>query len=365
MNERNFQPNWMSAPGATIADILKEQGLSIDDFAKLMGCSQTRAERLLGGREAITIEMAKLLAQRVGGSTSFWMSREQQYRDDVGYLQSEGDRSAADIWLSELPVRDMTKFGWFASNGTHESKIAACLDFFGVTNVRAWREKYRDVLSVVSFRTSPAFESQPGAVLAWLRYGEIKSAEIDCEAWDSEKFADALFAIRKLTRVKEPNSFVPELQQICAGCGVALIIARAPSGCRASGATRFISTDKAMILLSFRFLSDDQFWFTFFHEAGHLLLHNKNALFLEDGSDVTVDEEIEANRFAGDILVPPHVQPILRSTPLTKENIIRAAVRIGVSRGIIVGQLQHMDRIKPTQFNWLKRRYNWGQIYAG
>ena len=117
-----------------------------------------------------------------------------------------------------------------------------------------------------------------------------------------------------------------------------------------------------MILLSFRYLSDDQFWFTFFHEAGHLLLHNNKALFLEDGSDVTRDEENEANVFAENILVPPAMRSELATMPLTKQDIMRAAVRLGVARGIVVGQLQHMKRIKPSQFNYLKRRYNWNQI---
>jgi HTH-type transcriptional regulator/antitoxin HigA len=362
MNEKSFQPEWMSAPGGTIADILTQQKLTVDEFAELMHYSQERVGKLLSGREAITTEVAKLLESKIGGSARFWMSREEQYRDDVGRLQSEGNGIAANVWLSELPVNDMIKLGWLTREASAESKVAACLQFFGVPNVSVWREKYRDVLSVVLFRTSPTFESQPGAVLAWLRYGEIKSMQVECKPWNAKRFASELLKIRKLTRAKDPDSFVSELRRICADCGVALVIARTPSGCRASGATRFISSKKAMILLSFRYLSDDQFWFTFFHEAGHLLLHNDKAIFIEDGSDVTLDEENEANNFAENLLVPHETRSELQKMPLTKHDIIRTAVKIGISRGIVVGQLQHMKRIRPSQFNWMKRRYNWNQI---
>jgi plasmid maintenance system antidote protein VapI len=362
MDDKSFQPEWMSAPGATINDILKAKKLSVERFGELMAYSHRRVSRLLCGQEAITIEVAKHLESKIGGSAKFWMSREQQYRDDVGHLQSEGDATAASVWLSELPVRDMIKLGWLACDPSAESKVASCLKFFGVSNVKMWRERYRDVLSAVSFRTSPTFESQPGAVLAWLRYGQIRSMLIECKDWDRAKFKNSLPSIRRLTRAKEPSSFIHELRRICADCGVALVIARAPNGCRASGATRFIAPNKAMILLSFRYLSDDHFWFTFFHEAGHLVLHNDKALFLEDGSDVTIKEENEANHFAENILVPQEARSELSRMPLTKQNIMRAAVRLGIARGVVVGQLQHMKRINPSQFNYLKRRYNWDQI---
>ena len=260
-------------------------------------------------------------------------------------------------------MRDMKKFGWvkIADNDLN-SNLAACLQFFGVANVSEWRTKYRGMMSAVSFRTSLSFESQPGPVLSWLRYGELKAAEVDCEPWNAKTFRSALPKIRKLTRNRDPNSFLPILKKICAEGGVGLVIARAPTGCHASGATRFIANNKAMILLSFRYLSDDQFWFTFFHEAGHLLLHSHKALFIEDGSDVNQDEESQANHFSEDILVPSEFKQAVMDVPLTKLAIIKFAVKLGISRGILVGQLQHMKRLAPNQLNWLKKRFNWAQI---
>src|SRR4029077_16981261 len=131
------------------------------------------------------------------------------------------------------------------------------------------------------FKTSPTFESDPGAVAAWLRQGEIEASEISCEKWDRDRFRHELSAIRKLTREKNPCVFLPELIQRCSACGVAVVVLRAPTKCRASGASRFLSTGTALMMLSFRYLSDDHFWFAFFHEAGHLLLHSDNSIFLE------------------------------------------------------------------------------------
>jgi HTH-type transcriptional regulator/antitoxin HigA len=362
MSENSFEPDWMSAPGATIIDILEQRDLSSEEFAKLLGYSLERTDKLLNGKTAITKDVAKLLAKTIGGTENFWMSREEQYRGGVARLQSAGDPSAAKAWLDELPLKDMVKFGWISSQASTEKKVDTCLRFFDVPNVIEWRDRYSNVLSAVAFRTSPTMESEPGAVLAWLRYGEIKSEEVNCKPWNANGFERELIAIRRLTRKKDPRIFIPELRNLCAEHGVALVIARAPAGCRASGATRFVNSQKAMLLLSFRYLSDDQFWFTFFHEAGHLLLHSHTALFLEDGSDVTLKEEHEANLFAQNILVPPEARVELSELPAAQRNIMKFSIKIGVSRGIVVGQLQHMKRIQPDKLNWLKHRFKWDQL---
>jgi HTH-type transcriptional regulator/antitoxin HigA len=358
MNEKTFEPDWLSAPGGTIVDVMEERGMSSKELAGLLGYSLERTEKLITGKEAITRDVAALLAERVGGSQKFWLSRENNYRNEVARLQSSGSVIAAKAWLDEIPLKDMQKLGWIPSHTRIEDNVDACLEFFRVRNVKEWRSKYSQFLSLVSFRTSPTHKSEPGSVISWLRYGEIKSEEISCRAWNATKFERSLISMRRLTRKKDPSIFVPELRRLCAENGVALVIARGPAGCRASGATRFLNAQKAMILMSFRYLADDQFWFTFFHEAGHLLMHSQKAVFLEDGSDASLKEEHEANLFAQNILIPPEVRAEFISLKPSKDAIMKFAVKIGISRGIVVGQLQHHGRLEPSQLNFLKRRYS-------
>jgi HTH-type transcriptional regulator/antitoxin HigA len=111
-------------------------------------------------------------------------------------------------------------------------------------------------------------------------------------------------------------------------------------------------------VLSFRYLSDDHFWFAFFHEAGHLLLHGKRALFLE-GYGTTNKEEEEANAFAARMLIPREFQSKLPALRADSLQIIKFARQIGIAPGIVVGQLQHAKLVKPEHLNRLKRRYRW------
>lgn len=353
-NTNAFQPDWASAPGDTIADILGERDLSLTEFARRMRYPLEATQDLLEGRATITIALARQLQRVLGASVEFWMSRDFQYRQDVARLHATEQE-----WLSELPLGDMIKFGWLTPTPHPSDELATCLRFFDVPSVPAWRETYAGIHEMVSFRTSPSFDSRPAAIATWLRQGEIEGQAIECDPWNAVGFKESLSSIRTLTRKKNPAIFIPQLQTLCSKWGVAVAIVRAPAGCRASGATRFLSADKALLLLSFRHLTDDQFWFTFFHEAAHLLLHGKTELFLETADTPSSTQEQEANEFAAATLIPSESRAELVQLPFDGREIIRFASRAGISPGIVVGQLQHLGIIGHNQLNRLKRRFTW------
>jgi plasmid maintenance system antidote protein VapI len=351
----NFLPEWVSPPGVTICDMLEERGQSIAEFASAMGDTVDQVYDLLLGSMQITNDIANVLAKVLGVSAAFWLSRESQFRQGLMRL------AKSEEWLAELPANDLIKFRWIRDASSKADKIAACLEFFGVPTVTEWHTHYEGQARLTAFRTSDTFDSDEGAVLAWLRKGELDGANIHCSEWNPEKFRLALPRIRSLTRERECSIFIPKLQELCAECGVAVVIARAPSGCRASGATRFLSNDKALLMLSFRYLSDDHFWFTFFHEAGHLLLHDHKTLFLEGGNLCSGKEEQEANEFSSSQLVNPEQQAAMQKLPVEGRAVMRFARDIGVSPGIIVGQLQHLGLFTRKQLNNLKVRYSWSE----
>lgn len=351
---QEFRPDWTSAPGDTISDILRERSLSQTEFAERIEHTLEGVKDLLQGRATITLEVARRLERVLGASVEFWMSRDFQFRQDIARLQAANKE-----WLTDLPVGDMIKFGWLGSVPHPADEVTACLGFFGVPSISAWRETYAELHQMAAFRTSPSLDSRPASVIAWLRRGEVEAGEIECAPWDPQRFQESIPHIRSLTREKDPDTFIPELRRCCAESGVAIAIVRCPSGCRASGATRFITREKALLQLSFRYLTDDHFWFTFFHEAGHLLLHGERSFFLEgDDTPSTVEEE-EANEFAAKTLVPTEFQQELLSLGADAIKVIRFARRVGVSPGIIVGQLQHLGRIRHNQLYRLKQGYEW------
>ena len=349
--QRTFEPNWASPPGDTIADVLRDRNISEASFARQLHCSEVEAQALLNGSTPITLAIARDLTQLLGASVEYWMSRDFQYREGRDRIQKD--------WLDSLPVRDMLRFGWLPGDTRHSVGLETCLDFFGVSRIEEWRTQYRALEQRVAYRTSATFSSHPAAVAAWLRRGEVLAREITCAPWNSKRFEVALHSVRPLTRTKDPVRFLPQLEAICAEAGVAVVVVRAPERCRASGATRFVTEHKAILQLSFRYLTDDQFWFTFFHEAGHLILHDPRAIYLEGSRQPASAAERDANAFASSWLVPRDLRAEFESLKLSGKSIIAFARRAGISPGIVVGQLQHAERLPHSHLNKLKRRYRW------
>jgi plasmid maintenance system antidote protein VapI len=354
-----FEPLWASAPGETIAEMLRRKKIDFAVFASDMGGSEDDAQCLLDGACAIDRDVAERLHDVIGGSIAFWLRREAQYRDDIARLHGIREEEDAAAWLRELPTNDMIKLGWISRVQSKAGQAKELLRFFAMPSINAWREAAGSVQSVVAFRTTATFKSSPGAVAAWLRRGEISASRRTSLPFNKAKLISAIPELRKLTRVKDPEKFIPQLETQCEQCGVALVIERAPQGCRASGATKFLSNGTALVLMSFRYRSDDHFWFTFFHEIGHLVLHDQSALFIEGADFMKTHEEREADQFSEDTLVPPEFKQELLLLPADHRKIQRFAKKIGVSPGIVLGQLQHAGKIGREKLNALKKRYVW------
>lgn len=359
-----FEPDWAVPPGATIAAVLAARSLSRETFAETLGESVETVHRLLLGLEAVNDDLASRLSRCLGSSPTFWVAREAQYRSDSERLRQREAAASRESWVKQFPARQMAALGWIRDFRSLAEAAEECLKFFDVPDVAAWQARYAEAAAAAAFRMSASIRTDPWAVTAWLRWAELVASRIPCGHWDPMTFRGRLRTARRLTWQKDPATFLPALRRLCAEAGVAVVVARTPKGCPASGATRFLSPNKAMMVLSFRYRSDDQFWFTFFHEAAHLLLHGPDALFLEDDGDTTSDEERDANAFAEAMLVPPEHAAEFLALRLDRDSILRFARRAGVAPGLVVGQLQYRDRVARDRLNSLKRRYAWDYIDA-
>ncbi|MDY7093950.1 MAG: HigA family addiction module antitoxin [Acidobacteriota bacterium] len=356
-----FRPDWVSHPGETIEDLLEEREWTQAELARRTGFTRKHVNELVKGNAGISSDAALRLESVLGSSAEFWMQRDSQYREAMQRRQHL-DRLKADAeWLETLPIGDMTRRGWIQRRRNKAEQVAECLKFFGVASVTAWRKQYEKPL--VAFRASKAFDHSVGAIAAWVRQAERQAQEIFCEPYDTNSFKSTLQRLRRLTEDADPKSFVPTLVDLCAACGVAVVFVPTPKGCPASGATRWLSPHKALLVLSLRHKSNDHLWFTFFHEAGHLVLHSKKLQFIdfEDGSED--QREQEADRFARDLLIPlsatQELEKLAAGGRVSKAQVLSFARRWQVAPGIVVGRMQKEGWLPWSHLNGLKVRYSW------
>jgi HTH-type transcriptional regulator / antitoxin HigA len=362
--EAEFAPMWAIPPGQTISDLMRSRGIVSTRLAQSVNMSEDDFESLLEGKCALTARIAKGLEAKLGASAGFWLCREEQYREQLAQLTESVDpgNDEYQAWLKSLPLKQMQELGWVEPTNDKREKLRRCLAFFDVPNLDVWRRTFSDVKGTAAFRTSETFAEDAVATAAWLRQGELDADKIECKKWNPTFFAEQLLKIRALTTIPHPSEFLPKLQHLCAEAGVAVVVVKALKGCRASGATFFGGPDKAVLLLSVRYLSDDQFWFSFFHEAGHLVLHwDADLLILETSDGPMSPQEDEANKFATEQLIPPNLQARLPAASKSLKGIMRLARDAGISYGIVVGQMQFRGLVSQRNYNSLKNRYRWNR----
>ncbi|HTV05998.1 MAG TPA: HigA family addiction module antitoxin [Acidobacteriaceae bacterium] len=355
--ENQYIPDIVSPPGETLEEVLSERGMSQAELAERMGRPKKTINEIVKGKAAITAETAIQFERVLGVPASFWMVREQNYREALARAKEfESLESQAD-WLKSIPYRAMAKLGWVEAHKDRSLQIEALLRFFGVASPSTWEGMWS--AAAPSFRLSPSYRSERGAISAWLRKGELDAGSLHCRDFDERAFKAALSEIRSLTRNFD-RGVALTVQNICAASGVAVVFVPEIPGTSVWGATRWLSPNRALIQLSLRYKTDDHLWFTFFHEAGHILLHGKRDVFVEEDQQHKDDKEAEADTFSRDWLIPAsQYRAFCRRGAFSCAAVSRFAHELGIAPGIVVGRLQHDSHLSPAHCHELKKKVDW------
>jgi len=354
MTRHPYEPDYAVPPGQTLQETIDAQGIDQRELAVRAGLSAKHINQVVKGVAPITHGTAIRLERVTGVPARIWNNLEANYQEQRARL-AEKERMASDLaWLSTIPTKELIERGVIEETSDRVALLQAVLAFFGVASVEAWKEGWAN--HQFAFRKSPTFKGKDGAMATWLRLGELQAQKVQCKPFDKATFRTALDKIRKLT-VQVPEVFVPAMLELCAASGVALVLVPEIKGAPVSGAAKWLTANKAMICLTLRGKYNDRFWFSFFHEAGHLLNDSKKETYI-DVEYKDDPREQNANRFAASQLIPEDRDGELRSLQ-SHRSVEAFAGEIGIAPGIVVGRLQCEGIIPYSHLNKLKVRFDW------
>ena len=346
-------------PGEVLEEELEARGMTQRELAARLGRPPQAINEIIRAKKSITPETAIGLGKVLGIDAQFWASLEADYRMTLA-RKREHDMLADNVqWLDEYPVREMLKRGWIQAGRDRPSRLKALMNFLGVAVAEP-----QTFHKAVGFRMTEAAHEKVslGALAVWLRKGELEAHKVSTADYDDDAFTEALKRIRAMT-TQPPDEFLPAMSALCSGAGVAFCMVQELPKSGANGATRWLTDRKALIQMSIRNKWADIFWFTFFHEACHLLKHRTQRRIVIDGLDEDQDvEEIEAEAdgFARDFLIPPQDwMNFCAEGRFAPDSVKEFAQSVGIAPFIVVGRLQKEGHIGYNQFTTLKPRYEW------
>ena len=352
-----YRPDFAVPPGWVLEEMIEAQEMSHAEFARRCGRSPKLVSEIIAGKAPIEPETAIQFERVLGMDASVWLNIEADYKLHRAKV-AEGQRLQQEVaWYKKFSVKELVALGAFPKPENEVDGVQKLLSFFGVANVEAWERRFRN--PAASYRHSPSIKSSLEALTTWLRLGEIKAEEQECNAYDRRAFLSALREIRGLTLL-DSEEFLPYTRALCNQAGVAFVIVPPLPKAALSGAARWLTPRKALIQQSVRHLANDHFWFTFFHEAAHILYHSKKDVFIDEVDKEGTELEKEANDWATNFLVPRRDwNTFVATRPQGKAAVLQFADKQGIAPGIVVGMLQHAGIVPWKHLNDLKQRYKW------
>ncbi len=345
----------ISQPGDTLLENIEYKGISQTDLAKRMGRPIKTINEIIQGKAAIMPETAIQLERALDIPANFWLERERNYRLELAEIEDAERLIKQKDWLKNFPIKQMIDLGWLAPKSKDIVDLMdALLKFFGVAGKDAFYEATCFAyIKESAFRLTNQDKKNPYALASWLKQGEKQAEKLQVKNFDRSLFKANLEKIKEVM-VSHPGDFFTHLQKLCAEAGVKIVHTPGLPNSKVHGSTRWLK-DTPLIQLSNQFKRNDIFWFTFFHEAGHILKHGKKEMFVEGlkYSEEGSIKEKEADDFAINITFSVSEEQefikIKGSNGWSAEQVEAFAKKINTHPAIIIGRLERKRILQPGQ----------------
>lgn len=321
-------------PGYYIKEIVEESGLTQEDFAKRLDTTPKNLSLLIRGEQSLSIDIAMKLSRMIGTSVNYWLNLQNSYDSLIAEFKSQEEL------IEERKVFEMFDYKYFRENyglpdlpRKKDEQIKAVREFLNVSTLTVFTK--RDM--AVSFRSSTEALEEASTVKAniMVQIATNKALAVKAPKFNKKKFENAVQYA--LTLTKNHNEFYSFIRNAFEEAGVIFVILPNIAGSKINGATKKIG-DNIMLMVNDRRLYSDSFWFTLFHEIGHIVNGDYGISFEKESGE----QEHAADMFAEDSLIPKEkYNGFIASGKFGLNDIICFAEAINRDPGIVLGRLQN------------------------
>ena len=339
-------------PGYYIKEIVEESGLTQEDFAKRLDTTPKNLSLLIRGEQNLSIDIAMKLSRMIGTSVSYWLNLQNAYDALIAEFKSKEELAQERLIFSILDYKYFREYFNLPDLPRKiDEQIVQVRNFLNVATLTVLKKP--DM--AVSFRSATGEMSEANIVKANTMVQIATNIALKTEA---PKFNKPLFeeSVRyALTLTKDHSTFYPLIKEAFCKAGVILVILPNISGSKINGATKKVGNN-IMLLVNDRRLNSDTFWFTLFHEIGHIMNGDYGISFDSESGE---QEEI-ADKYAEDMLIPcDQYQQFIAENRFDIQSIRRFAKRIDRDPGIVLGRLLNDGKVNYDDWslNSLRHKY--------
>ncbi len=290
-------------PGETLDEKLQEMGMGVKEFATRVSKPEKTIIAVIKGKSSITPDMAVAFEMVTKIPADMWLRHQKSYDEFIARKRREKSLKEGMLWAQKFPYEEISRLGWFSgisdSQGNAKNIVDTLCTFFAVSSPKGWENFYLNQKLRVAFSISLVEACDPYALSAWLRQGEIQAEQMSNETKYTAKNLRGILNDISEVRKSETSNRDELLTSLLGNVGVKLIFTETLSSAPVKGCARYIYGIPC-IQLAKNFESESDFWNTLYHEIGHILLHGKKDIFMENVNygDKDPQKEKEADEFA-------------------------------------------------------------------
>lgn len=353
-NEKMYKDLIAFHPGAYVAEIIEDFNITQQEFAQRLGVSAKTISKLVNGEESISVETANKLDKLTGVSIATWLNLQTSY--DIKLLEIKESQNN-----DEEELCGIIDFKYFKENKFVEDKVYKAKEkiielrkLFQVSNL----SYLYNFNNLVSYRNTRGFSEKSivnSNIMLELAINLSKNKTNN--KFNKNKLEKILPELRAMT-LQEPKDFYSNLKDMLLDCGIIFCGLPALKNANLNGATKKFKNGSILLLMTDRNKGSDIFWFSLFHELGHIL--NNDFYSDHENSDAYKDKEDKADQFAQELLIPKvEYLKFKQKNIYTKDEIMRFSEKIHIHPSIVVGRLQKEGEIEyNAYYNSFKVKYN-------
>lgn len=350
-------------PGETISDVISERNITQAELATRTGVTPAYVSNVISGKKGISSKFAMALEYALDVPKSFWLNLQANYDaelleyneantvtpDEMDVLQSLHEVVA---WLRRMRL--------IAQGESKTDTILSLRKALRISNITA----LSSLVTVGAFRVSQKASVDPIVMGAWLRLCQVLGERNAVTVPQfSQESTEQMIAELKAIMIDPNANLQTDLARVLAQYGIKFCVVPNFPGAPVHG---YISQNKDgeyQMALTIRGAYADIFWFSLFHEIGHIVNGDvsRASNFIDTIENADPDREAAADQFAGDRLLNPgsYAEFIATKDYRSIDAIQQYAASQSVSPHIVIGRLQKEKKIPYSWFSNYKTRYKW------
>ncbi len=294
----------ISPPGDTLLETINHKGMSQTELAARMGRPIKTINEIIKGKSAIMPETAFQLERVLGISASFWIERERNYRLELAAIADSEQLLKAEKWAKTFPAEEMKDLGWIEDADNLIEAVANLLGFFAVADVSSFDSYYKQSVYEKALKQIIKRNGEKMAATAWIRQGELMAEKSTKNEYKATRFKQSLYDVQAVSLSNNTEAVIHTIFESALHTGVKIVITPTVGNVNLVGASRWLH-NRPVIQLQNNYSGIGELCFTYFHEAAHILNHDKKSIFVDEVNfeSKQIDIEREANNFAKKILL--------------------------------------------------------------